>query len=140
MALSRSLPLLGGAGAGAVGHPEVALLIHEDAVGREQHPGAEALHQGPGRIELEDRIIVRPGAAVGTAALGHPDAPSVPVDLHRAGGAPGPPFGEPSPAFDGPVGIGSLIDGTADRLRRDGNQRRQGEQRPEKPAHWGTPG
>src|ERR1041384_7229886 len=50
------VPLRGAAGAGAIGHPDVAVPVHEDAVRGEKHPGAEALHHGAGRIELEAGI------------------------------------------------------------------------------------
>jgi hypothetical protein len=42
-----------------VGHPYVAVAIDEDAVRKEQQPGAEALHELSRRVEFQDRRQVR---------------------------------------------------------------------------------
>src|SRR3990170_8795099 len=111
VALTGGVALLGRAGAGAVGHPDVALAIHEDPVGREQRTGAEALHHGASRIEFEDGVEIGAGAAIGATPLGHPDADPVLVYFHGAGGAPGPAFGHPGPAGNGPVRVGQVVGG-----------------------------
>ncbi len=140
VALAGGVSLLGGPGAGAVGDPHVPIAVDEDAVGGKDQPGTEALHQRSGRIELEDRIEVRSGATVGTAALGDPDAPAILVDLDRAGRTPWSPRGKPGPAFDGPVRIGRIVDRAADGLRlRRRKMSDRSQHRPEQAPHCRTP-
>jgi len=74
----------------AIGNPYVALTIHEDAVGENQHPFTKTLHQLSGRIKLENRSERRHlaccaiQAAILPAPLGYPNGFPVFVDLDRA--------------------------------------------------------
>src|SRR5262245_60705161 len=85
--------------AGKVGDPDVAVLVHRDAVRRDHHALADVgQHRAGLAVELEDRIdhvgftVHRPApraaARSGAAALVAPDVAVLRVDVEAGRGAP----------------------------------------------------
>ena len=81
-----------------VGHPHIAIAVDVDAVRKHEHAGAETLQIIAGLIELDDRRHIRAGAGAAAAALEHPHAPAIRIDIHRPRGAPLSAVGEFRPA------------------------------------------
>src|SRR5262249_42060191 len=75
-----SSPTAATAGARAVDHPDVVVVIDENPVRRFYEPGSEVSDQVAILVELEDGIERRSNARVRSASLGHPDALSVAID------------------------------------------------------------
>jgi len=67
--------------ASAVGHPNVAIPIREQAVRPIDHAGAEACHQLARGVELLDRRDIRALAGLCAAPIKHPDAGSISIDV-----------------------------------------------------------
>src|SRR5690606_25137356 len=95
-----------------VGNPHVTLEVDVDAVGPHDHTLAETDNHVAVLVELHDRVQLAAdaGANVATAALGHPDADAIRVDVDGAGRAPGSAFRHFCPTFDGLVRVGQVID------------------------------
>jgi hypothetical protein len=72
-----------------VGDPDIALAIDVNAVGKHEHSGAKRFHELTQSIEFQDRIEIGTVAGVGAAAVNHPHALSVRVDVDAGAGAPG---------------------------------------------------
>ena len=92
----------------AVGDPDVAFVIDEEAVGPCKNSASEVRHDVSIEIELEDGIQLRIDATVGAAAVQHPHVPSVGVREHARDGSPGPSTAELSPVGNRQVFPGSL--------------------------------
>ncbi len=98
---------------GGVGHPHIALRVHVDAVGPDEHAAAEAFHHVAGRVEFQDGVEFGIHALVtealgrgGVAADDGPDVHAVHIHVgvaHRAHGAA---VGQLGPVFHGHVGVG----------------------------------
>ena len=69
-----------------VGDPDVVVAIDVNAVGRHEEPGAKALDQPAGRVEVKNGIDRRrfEAGAVAAAPVGDPDTRAVPVHVHGA--------------------------------------------------------
>src|SRR5271166_1628590 len=93
----------------AVGHPHIAVPVHEQAVRPVDQAGAEALHHLAGGIEFVDRIKLRTGAELGPATLVDPDAATIAVDIDADRLAPGPTFRKLCPVLDDTISIGCGI-------------------------------
>src|SRR5262249_48144456 len=67
--------------ASAVGHPDVAIPVREQAVRPIDHAGTEARHQLARGVELLDRRDIRALAGLCAAPIKHPDAGSISIDV-----------------------------------------------------------
>jgi hypothetical protein len=103
LAVSVPVPAVGAFG---VGHPDVAIPVHMDAVRKEEHPRTEALDELASVVEFQDDRQVRAGAAVRTASLSNPDGPAVAIDVNRARRSPRPPRRHREMVLDGLIRIG----------------------------------
>src|SRR5262249_47026575 len=65
----------------AVGDPDVAIPVREQAVRPIDHAGAEARHQLAGGVELLDRRDIRALAGLCAAPIKHPDAGAISIDV-----------------------------------------------------------
>src|SRR5258708_408291 len=83
----------------AVAEPQVSILVHQKAVGKNEHPLPKALQQLSGRIEFEDGRQARARAAIGAASFGDPDV-TVGSNEYRAGRSHGAPLGKCEPMLD----------------------------------------
>ena len=88
-----------------IGHPDIAIRVHTNAVWRRKHPRAETRQQPAGGVEFEDRRQAAASAGISAASLGYPYvAPT--VHGYGAGRSPCPASRKLCPVFDGPIGIG----------------------------------
>ena len=92
-----------------VGHPDVAVGVHVDAVRRDHDAAAEVRQHLPRvAVELEDRVDGvgvavdghAPAERAGAAALVGPDVAVERVDVDAGGRAPRPAFGQVAPVRD----------------------------------------
>src|SRR5262249_33173602 len=67
--------------ASAVGHPDVAIPVREQAVWPIDHAAAEARHPLAGGVELMDRRDTRALASLCAAAIVDPDAGAISIDV-----------------------------------------------------------
>jgi hypothetical protein len=68
----------------AVSDPDEALVVDEEAVREVHDPLAEALHEPAIHVDLDDRIEIRLGAAVGAAAVEDPEVLAVTIGTDAA--------------------------------------------------------
>jgi hypothetical protein len=94
---------LGPSARGAVGDPDLAVSIDEEAVRPCEDPSSEVLHEVSVEVELEYGIQLRIDATVGAAAVQHPDVPSVGVRKDARDGSPRLPRGQLCPVRHGAV-------------------------------------
>ena len=105
-----------------VGHPDVAVLVDVNAVGERDHPGAEALHELAGGVELQHGIerrhltVRRIGAAVHPASFADPDRSAVLVDVDGARRSPGSTGGQFEVVLDRLIRIRAIVDRLGGRL------------------------
>ena len=116
-----------GALAPAVGDPHIAIPVDVEAVGKDKHPGAEAFRHVTGWIDLEDWRHVRAVAARAAAALEHPDALAVAIDIDADRLSPFAPVWKLGPILDRAIRIGRVASlRVGARLRHD-DRRDQGD-------------
>ena len=111
-----------------VRHPDVVLRVHEDAVGPDEHAGAEALQQVAVAVEEQDRRhLFLADTGVLAASLRHPDVPAAVLGREdRARGTPGPVTAQLAPyAFYLGVGIRRVVLGQGGAVHL-GNRNTQG--------------
>ena len=97
----------------AVGDPDVAFVIDEEAMGPRKESASEVRHEVPAEIKLEDGIQVRAHATVGATPIQHPHVSSVGVRENAGDGSPRAPFWEVGPVRNRDVFAGSLGVGVA---------------------------
>src|ERR1017187_8425628 len=92
----------------AVGDPQVALFVHQDAVGKHEHARPPALQKLAGRIEFQHGGQRRTRAGIDAAPLGYPHV-TAGSDKDGTRGSHGPAFGEREPVLHCAVRIGLRI-------------------------------
>ena len=90
----------------ALGHPQKAFVIEEEAVRKTEEAGPEAVDEVALQVELHDRVQVGSGALVGAATVEDPEVLAVRVGKDAADGAHHAPFGQLLPAEGRPVRVG----------------------------------
>src|SRR5262249_21399218 len=95
--------------ASAVGHPDVAIPVREQAVRPIDHAGTEARHQLPRGVELLDRRDIRALAGLCAASIKHPDAGSISIDVDSDRLPPHTAFRKLRPILFCAIGIGCGI-------------------------------
>jgi len=89
----------------AVGHPDVAVVIHIEAVREHEQPFAETFHQIARRIEFQNRRQIRFGARSSAAPFDHPYALAVAIDVRADHLSPRTPLGQLRPVLHGAIRI-----------------------------------
>src|SRR5215831_7312392 len=92
--------------ASAVGDPDVAIPVREQAVWPIDHAAAEARHPLAGGVELVDRRESRALAGLCAAAIVDPDAGAISIDVDSDRLPPHPAFGEFRPILYYAIGVG----------------------------------
>jgi hypothetical protein len=90
----------------ALGHPQEALVIQEEAVRKRKEPRAEAAYQVPIKVEFHYRIQVGAGALVPPTAVQDPQVLSIWIRKDSAHRSQLSPFGEVLPAEAGAIWVG----------------------------------
>ena len=94
--LSRALP---------VGHPDVAVAVHVEPVRKQEQPAADGRHDVAIRVELQNRVEIRPGAGVAPAPVDGPQAPVL-VDVDPGRRPPLSVVRELAPPVDAAIRVG----------------------------------
>jgi len=93
-------------------------VVEREAVREGEEAGAEALHQVPLQVELQDRIHLRPRALVLAATIQDPQVPAVGVRKHAAHDAERASLRQLLPAERGSVGVARRRLGGRPKTRR----------------------